>query len=479
MNGVAGTAGAESNQEWRFMLWSGAVFTALFVALVTFGGGRIESVLALPVLALILTLMRSVALALAALVVVLFVIFPLSLYSSAVWFSTFVALSFLINYRDFEWQELSSPLTIPLLAYGLAVLPSLVNAVDPWRSIALLFNVCAFLIAMYVTFLTVRSMTAIRRLVWVYLGMVLLNGIVLILIAITSERRQYGFAGIMYVDYAGLGISILAAITLLTSGARRMVTLGVTFLVGIALVLTQTRNAWLTTAVTLLFVVGYLIRYPFLAGVPRRRLVRYALVGGILLLVIAGGALMVNPAIEQRASDIMDTESVEAGESLIIRNSLITRLMIWDTALNAFVAHPWIGVGVYGFAPASQQYSRLPAVFYDIYVRNMSPHVTFLAVLSETGVIGLAGFFVFLGAILRLASRAVHDILELRGKRYAFVGLVAMTYCTVSMFVTDAWMWGQGIVLWGLIVGLILANRRIQSPAKSLHSETTARGVEG
>jgi O-antigen ligase len=469
----------EPGREWRIVLLNGAIFTSLFVALVVVGGGKPGWLLALPALGLFLVLTQHVEFTLAMLVVVLFVDFPVSIFSSAVWFTVIVALAFLVNHRDFAWKELSTPLTLPLLIYGLAVLPSLMNAVNPWKSMAMFFNVFAFLVAMYVTFMNVRTMDAIRRLAWVYMGMTLVNGIVLIRESVMTGLRDYGFASIMSVDYSGLAVSVLVAVALLIEGRRRVLTLGVCFVVGIALVLTQTRNAWLSTLVTLVFVAVYVARYPSLAGVPRRRLVLSVVLGGFLLAFVAGGAILLNPAVEQRAVNVTQARVVEAEETVSVENSVITRMMIWNTAYNAFVAHPWIGVGVYGFAEASRQYARIPPVFYEVYVRGMSAHQTFISVLVETGILGMAGFLVFLGSILRVAFRSVHEVVGVRAQRYAFAGLVAIVYCTASMFVTDAWMWGQGIVLWGLIVGVVLANRRINSPAEDQPGQTALRGNEG
>jgi O-antigen ligase len=465
--------------EWRFVLLTGAILTSLFVALVVLGEGKPGWLLALPALGLLLMLLKQVELTLGLLVVVLFVDFPVSIFSSAVWFTIIVALAFLVNHRDFAWKELSSPLTVPLLVYGFAVLPSLLNAVNPWRCIAMFLNVFAFLTATYVTFMNVRTMDVIGRLTRVYLGMALVNALSLIPVAVMSGRRDYGFAGIMYVDYSGLAVSVLAAIALMSDGRRRVLALGVSFVVGIALVLTQTRNAWLSALITLVFVAGYVVRYPFLAGLSRKQMFSSVVAGGLLLAIVAGSAIFVNPAIEQRAMDVTRSGAIEAGESVLVQNSVITRLMIWHTAYNAFVAHPWIGIGVYGFAQASQLYSRLPPLFYDRYVRGNSAHVTFFAVLVETGIVGMVGFLVFLGSILRVAFRSVHEVVGIEAQRNAFVGLVAIIYCTVSMFFTDAWMWGQGIVLWGLIVGLVLANRRINSTQEIRAGQTTLRGSEG
>jgi O-antigen ligase len=469
----------DPRSEWRSALLYGSVFTVLFVALVTLGGPKPGAVLLLPGLALILLLIANVPIALAGLVVVLYIVYPISLFTSAVWFASVVALALVVNYRDFAWKDFSTPLTVPLIIFGLSVLPSLVNAGNPWMCLARFFNVFAFLSALYATYMGVRSRETLRNLVWVYVAMALINGGSVIFSALVTGKRQYGFAGVMYVDYAGLSVCVLATIAMLRKGWQRVAALSALFFIGIALVLTQTRNAWIATLLTMMIAVGFLLRYPFLVGISRRRLIRYTVVGGILIALVAAGALLVNPKVEERAAGLAEIDPEDVGETIIIQNSLVTRMMIWTTALNGIQAHPWVGVGIYGFSQTSKRYSRLPDVFYYRYVRGMGPHVTYLSVLVEAGIVGLTGFFIFLGTIIRVALRGVHQARSVRAQQYAVVGLVAMTYVTVSMFFTDAWLWGQGAVLWGLIVGMILVNQKINEPADEMPARVALQESTG
>ncbi len=479
MSSTADTVGWESRSEWRFMLWSGVILTTLFVLSIAFGGGRIESLLVLPALAALLLAVGNMTVALSMLVVVLFIVFPISIFTSAPWFAVIVALAFLVNHRDIAWKDLSTPLTIPLVIFALSVVPSLFNAGDPWMCIVRMFNVFGFLTAMYATIMSVRDNRTIRHLVRLYIIMALLNGLTVIYWSMITGKRQYGFAGIMYVDYAGIAVCLLVIIALFTAGRTRILALVGGFVMGIALILTQTRNAWIATAITLGVVGIYLFRHPSVIGIPRRNLVRYAVVGIVLLVIVVGGALAVNPAVEQRAENLAEMDPEEVGETVVVQNSLITRLMIWHTAANAFAAHPWIGVGIYGFAQTSRQYSILPPLFYDRYVRNMSAHTAFFSILVEGGVVGMAGFLVFLGSVIRVTLRSVREARGKRAQGYALVGLTAMVYITVSMFLTDAWLWGQGGVLWGLVVGLIIATMRVNRREAGGVEQMSLQGSQG
>ncbi|HMK38817.1 MAG TPA: hypothetical protein VK569_05715, partial [Bacteroidota bacterium] len=82
----------------------------------------------------------------------------------------------------------------------------------------------------------------------------------------------------------------------------------------------------------------------------------------------------------------------------------------------------------------------------------------------ETGIIGAIGYLLFLVAGIRSAFAAIRASRDDRERRYAVVGMTAFMYIVVSMTFTDAWLWGQGIVLLGLSLGGLLALRKMNFP---------------
>jgi O-antigen ligase len=446
-------------------LVTGLVATLLFGLTAVLFGGQPEGLAAIPLAALTMLLLTSIELSFVALVVVFFADIHVSIFSSAVWFSPVVFMAFLLNHRDFAWKELANPLTASIVVYGLAILPSFVNAVDPVQSGARLFNVAAFLFALVSAGVGVRTHGQLGRIVGAFLLMAFVNGVALALEALGSGKRAFGFAGIMYVDYSGLAVCVSAAMVLCARGIKRVLLLSLCLAIGVAHILTQTRNAWLSTIITLLLLAGYLVVHPEMIGSTRRKLLGQIVIGVTLIAAMAGGVVIMNPTVEQRATNLVDVRAVETGDDIDVKNSLITRMLIWDTALNAFLAHPVAGVGVYGFYLASRQYARMPPILYRRFVEGNSAHQTYFAVLTETGIVGMAGFLVFLVAMLRLPFRVIRQAEGHRGRQYGLVGAVAVAYCAVSMLFTDAWLWGQGIVLLGLILGLVHANGNVRSVA--------------
>ena len=144
----------------------------------------------------------------------------------------------------------------------------------------------------------------------------------------------------------------------------------------------------------------------------------------------------------------------------------MTRLLIWDTAINAFKHHPIIGIGVYSFPFESAQYYTISKELFKDYVKGLSPHITYLAVLTETGILGFIGFIIFLISSIRLGIKSLNLASTEQQKFYSLLILSLNIYIFYSMFLSDAWLWGQCGMLWGMILGMSIANYKIIKNSK-------------
>ena len=451
-------------RERLFAVIAGVILSVLFVVVLQFSGGSQKALVVFPLAAVLLLLAGNFELSLAAMIVCLYVDVHVSFYSSAVALSALLAVSFFVHHRDIAWKEFANPMTVPILVYGLCIVPSFLNATQPGMSLLALWNVAAFLIVLYTTFAELRTYAAIRRMVALYLAVTCANGVVAIAQSVLGENRPLGVAGIMYVDYAALGICVAVAMSAVSQEKPRKLLMLLAGVIAAALILSQTRGIWIAASITLAILVVYLLVYPEMAGLSRRRIIAAATLAALVVAVLGTIAFALNPRIEQRAMELTDSRSNDVDQSGPKINSLITRVFIWDTARNAFLAHPYVGIGVYAFPYSSRHYSTLPKLWYTLFVEGNSPHQTHVAVLSETGVVGMAGYIVFLIAALRSAFQTIRRSTGIQGKKYGLVAAIGLTYCFVSMGFTDAWLWGQGIILLGLVMGMMLANRRISVP---------------
>lgn len=289
--------------------------------------------------------------------------------------------------------------------------------------------------------------------------MVFINGLFVIYQAVTQDVRSFGFTGIMYVDYVGLAIVMTFCLSLFNYGSKRLLYLGLLLIFVIMSFLTQTRNPWISITFTIVILLFYSIRKSEELKINKRLLIAILMIFVIAIPLTYLAIQQLNPDLVSR----VQTKSFEGtfDEYGMVENSLVSRALIWDTALNAFFHHPIVGIGVYSFPLSSEMYSEIPKFLYDLYVKGVTPHMGYLAVITETGLIGFIGFMVLILAIIRL----IFQNLSLAGssdeKLLSSILSWSLMYITISLGMTDAWLWGQGPILWGILLGLTLAHRKV------------------
>lgn len=121
----------------------------------------------------------------------------------------------------------------------------------------------------------------------------------------------------------------------------------------------------------------------------RSRMVVYTLLAGLAALIV--GALLL-PTVIARISQFTEV-------------SWLFRLRTYDVAVQMVLDNPLFGVGANNYLQGSAPYSEgVLLAWPDAIVHNV-----YLLVLSETGIVGLIGFLLFLLATWRLARRIIRD----------------------------------------------------------------------
>lgn len=223
---------------------------------------------------------------------------------------------------------------------------------------------------------------------------------------------------------------------------------------GFALLLTQTRGAWLA-AVVAAVAVGLVWRRPtFLA-------VSFAIAAGLAVILSADWA----EVIRERVQSVFQLEPQVSGfESSVIRIALAA------SAWRMFLAYPLTGVGLKGFPVALPMYSPpgLPLSVEmgpnQILTPIEGPHSTYLSLLAETGILGaLAITGWVMGAWWALYKRSgagrASDV-SWDQTRATVVGAVA----TITVFNLFAEMNASGALPFVLLLSLAYAPGRIKGP---------------
>ncbi|MFA7229320.1 MAG: hypothetical protein WC061_09815, partial [Melioribacteraceae bacterium] len=104
---------------------------------------------------------------------------------------------------------------------------------------------------------------------------------------------------------------------------------------------------------------------------------------------------------------------------------------------------------------------KIPKSFYKLYVEGRTPHVTYLQVLTETGVLGLIGFIFFISAIIKEMKKVLKFDKTREETVLSLMVTWSFVYIIFSMFMTESWLYGQYIVWIGMLLGFLVNNYRM------------------
>lgn len=375
-----------------------------------------------------------------------------------------VVVSFIINFKNAEIKEFKSPLTVGILIYTLSIIPSYYNASNLKYSLFYSFNLVAMVLLHYVLVASIKKNDEIKKSLYFFIVLVFINGLIVNSLGIIdSGKRAYGIAGVVFVDYVSIAV-ISIIITYLFRREKILIYFGLIVFLILSLIFTQTRNVLVSLGLAMVSLFIYLFinskKFNFKKATLLKTVGIFAFVCFVLFEII----LFYKPESFNRIMETVDqANNSAANKNKLVVSSVTTRFFIWHTAYMAFKAHPVIGIGAFSFPVASVEYTKVPKEFFDEYVKGLSPHVTFLANLAETGIIGFAGFVFLLFYALKKGVQSIKLAKTPEEDHISVLLFFLQLYIAFSMFFTDAWLWGQCGMLWAFIMGLSAANNKLLS----------------
>lgn len=399
-------------------------------------------------------------LTIALLVVSLFVNLNFFYFSISELLVVFVFLSFLFTHR-FQFGEFNNQVLFYFGIFILSIIPSFYNLIfNIPEALPLTLHLLFFVMIFTIVAASFNNYIQIRNLLILFLIISLINGLYVIGMAILTGNRIFGFSGIMYVDYVGYSI-VISFLFLTLKKKRKLLNLILLLTFSLALIFTQTRSIWLVTALTLLLIFLHIIINYKKYNLNRLKLITTFILIVLSIAIFALTLKDVNKDYFERIEIKKIEQTDDPMRQTLQINSLVTRYFIWSIAWEAFTANPITGVGIYGFPFISKEYSKIDNFLYKAFVEKLTPHETFLAILTEGGIIGFLGFLVFLFSTIIFAIKSYLISKSDNELFFSEIILWLTLYTLFSMIITDAWLWGHGIVLWGLLIGMSIANRKI------------------
>lgn len=450
--------------EWKSNLVL-LLFTAVLIIPLTYyladSGTKFTTRIGLVAFPLLLIGLLNFRIALSIFLVTLFLeINPFFYYSLSAFMVFYLLLSFAVTNKGFTLKDMKTPFTGVMIFFLLTLLPSLVNSKAPVIGI---LNFLQWGIVLTLIFILSNTLTTVKKinyLVLFYLVMISINAFYSIYQGLTIGRRAFGFAGIMYVDLLGIAIVVVFILMLAAKGKIKWLFGSMFTIMVLSLIFTKTRNVWLNVGMVLLMSFIHLIIKSGYLKIRRQKLIRYGVMAMVIVLVGGGGLISYFGTSFFRLSEKskLTTESLETGD---VSNSLVTRYFIWSTGLNGFLQHPVLGIGIYTFPYTSKFYNQLPEVLFKKFVEMYSMHHGYFAILVEAGILGFIGLIFFLSYLVRKTRKIFREAEDTPFDVHAFISIWVITYILISLFFSDAWFWGRGIIIWSVVLGVISSLDRL------------------
>lgn len=371
-------------------------------------------------------------------------------------------ISFVFCTRNIDKGKLKNPILFPFLIYIACIIPSLYNSINIPMSLVGFYHLFAMMIVVSLIFYTIEDYAGIKRIIKIFLILAGLNAFYTIGQALMTGRRVFGFAGVDSCGYSAMIIYGLFIALIMYTKSRVLNGL-LLCLFMFSLVMNRTRGPLVILGIAGVLFLLYFMFHKRNAPFRNKKIYRTVLVMFVVGILLLGTATVLAPDAVQRLTSLSSTKKEVdfTHEADFGSNSLLTRALIWQTAYYAFTAHPVIGIGAYGFPFSSQLYHKLTPYVYNKIVKGVSTHITYLSVITETGIIGLIGFIIFLFGISRLGWNSVKNAVTLEESFISQVLYFVQIFVVLQMFIGDGFIFGQSSMYWGVLLGLTAANNKI------------------
>lgn len=346
--------------------------------------------------------------------------------------------------------------TLVFCCYWLPLLLAAVDAANPSRSWTVAIAAVRFFLVGYAVIILVEergkrllfALTAALVAFWCIDALIqAVVGYNLLGMPVSAERLN----GIFGTTNIKLGPVLAAASPVMLEFARRRLPgwgFPVAFIVSFAIILLiGTRAAWIMFAVVALSYL-YLTARKHGKGMVKH-LAYVAVLTGALILIF----YQFSPAFQARAERSL---AVLSGDMQGLDEALAYRLPIWKTAAAVIEAHPVNGVGARGFRYVYRDFAEPGDLWLNRKYGASHAHQIVLEVLSETGVIGLAG----LGIAIALGFsywRRLRQAAVMRSLPYA-LALLAILFPLNTHLAIYSTFWS--IVLWWFVIAFCCADAR-------------------
>lgn len=203
---------------------------------------------------------------------------------------------------------------------------------------------------------------------------------------------------------------------LFSKGKEKVASATILSLMSIMLILTKTRSVWVGMVIIMIFAVVLVASSPVLKSTYRTLIKKnMAIILSWLIVTTALGVVCIMSDYKEISEHVFDL--VEAKSS--------GRGMLWNYTIGMVNDHPIIGVGIGNWKLNIPVHGT---VFFQ------RPHNDFLWIVSESGIVALVSYVLFLGFILRNVFKGIKESQKEEQLFLFGVFLMLAGFCVVSLF---------------------------------------------
>jgi len=343
---------------------------------------------------------------------------------------------------------------LPFVVLIIATLVSTVFAYNPNYSIV----PCARIIVIYLAFRAVFRFgleLSVRKILLFYVYLIFfvsLHNSILFMMH-SGQMRVFGFSSLGYESFSMTALPMAFAFWLWSESRRDKIKFGVIAVtIGVGILATQARGPLIAVALAvpllMLMAVFKARRENDHKTLSALKILLVPLVGLAALVVVLSSTLFAGSFGRYEAA--IDSFTRPTG-------TIALRLVLWKTAILAFLDHPFTGIGIGNFRIVHELYPALKTTPLHFYVKGMSAHNVILHYLAETGLVGALALIVLAWGGLKASYRDFQRKLSRPETQVTAALFIAMLVFCVTILYMRAWTWGQGGYVMALLFGLVAA----------------------
>ncbi len=123
------------------------------------------------------------------------------------------------------------------------------------------------------------------------------------------------------------------------------------------------------------------------------------------------------------------------------------------------------------FSEVSENYNTLPVYLYNIFVRDLDAHTTYLNILCETGILGLISFLLYFFSIFSFSIKAIKLSIDTKVFDISIILNILVFFVLIHSVYSGAFTYGANAYFMHFLFGIVISNYYILQKNKANYSQ--------